>query len=150
MKTFFREVFEYHHLFNQLLLNQLEANLEHLPERTFPLFCHVLNAHQIWNARILSQQSLGVRDIHSLANCGQLDEQNLRDTLLILENFALEQTVFYRDTKGNPFSNSIRDILFHVANHSTHHKGQIISDLRMSGIDPVITDYIFYKRQGDH
>jgi uncharacterized damage-inducible protein DinB len=44
------------------------------------------------------------------------------------------------------YINSIQQILFHVANHFSHHKGQIISDLRQSGIDPIVIDYIFYKR----
>ncbi|MBL7865765.1 MAG: damage-inducible protein DinB, partial [Cyclobacteriaceae bacterium] len=57
-----------------------------------------------------------------------------------------EKVVQYTNTKGQSFSNTVRDILFHVANHTTHHRGQIISDFRQSGIQPLVTDFIFYIR----
>src|SRR5690554_3239398 len=76
MKDFFRDVFEYHHHFNQRLANQLIPHQEILPNRTIPLFSHIINAHQIWNSRILNQQKLGVHEVHSLEKCKRLDTDN--------------------------------------------------------------------------
>jgi uncharacterized damage-inducible protein DinB len=44
------------------------------------------------------------------------------------------------------FSNDIKSIIFHVINHSTYHRGQIASEFKQNGLDPMVTDYILYKR----
>ncbi len=146
MKQFFKEIFEYHHHFNQKLLIEIEKHIEKLPERTFPLFCHVLNAHQVWNSRILNFTSFGVRDIHKIEDCAEIDRTNSSDTLKVIESEGFEKIIHYKTFRGQEFSNSVRDILFHSSNHSTHHRGQIVSDFRQAGIEPIVTDYIFYKR----
>jgi uncharacterized damage-inducible protein DinB len=147
MTSFFQEIFEYHHHFNQKLIDELKKHEKKLPQRTFPLFCHVLNAHHIWNARILRiTTGFGVQDIHPIEACKEIDDKNYSDTKKIIETVSLEENITYKTFKGEEFSNTVRDILFHVVNHSTHHKGQIISDFRQQGIVPITTDYIFYKR----
>jgi|SRR5690554_6038782 len=146
MKSFFEDIFEYNHHFNQRLAEHLLTHEKTLPERTVPLFCHVINAHQIWNARILNEQELGVYEIHNLRRCKSLDEENFKQTLDIFATRNLDEVVTYTNSRGQKHRSLVRDILFHICNHSTHHKGQIVSDFRQSGIDPLVTDYIFYKR----
>ena len=147
MKDFFKDIFQFHHHYNQLLIDQVALHETALPKRTFPLVCHILNAGQIWNSRILLLPSLGVHQMHTFSECRQIDDTIFRDVLEILENRALSEIIHYKTSTGQEFANSIRDILFHSANHATHHKGQVISDFRLSGIEPLITDYIFYKRE---
>ena len=146
MKAFFKDIFEYHNHFNQKLIEQLIEYENNLPERTIPLFSHSINAQQIWNARITGKEKLGVHQIHSLKKCSRIDHENYQETLKIIDERELEEKIAYKNSKGTEFGNSIQQILFHVANHFSHHKGQIISDLRQNGIDPIVTDYIFYKR----
>ena len=146
MKDFFKDIFEYHNHFNQRLIDQLIENERVISKRTIPLFSHTVNAHQIWNARITNKEKFEVHQEHALEMCKQIDNDNYRETLMILKEYNLDEKISYSNSKGTAFNNSIREILFHVANHSSHHKGQIISDLRLSGIAPIVTDYIFYKR----
>ena len=146
MKAFFRDIFEYHHHFNQELIGQLIEHEHKLPRRTISLLSHAINAHQIWNARITNGVKLGVHQMHSLQVCQRLDKENFQKTLEILEERKVEAQIIYTNSKGVEFQNTIHQILFHVANHFSHHKGQIISDIRQSGIAPIVTDYIFYKR----
>lgn len=146
MKEFFKDIFEYHHHFNQKLIEQLIENESVLPERTISLFSHSINAQQIWNARITNKEKFGVHQNHSLPECSRIDNDNYNETLKILDGHGLDEKIIYTNSKGTEFNNSIQQILFHIANHFSHHKGQIISDLRQSGIDPIVTDYIFYKR----
>lgn len=146
MKNLFADIFEYHHYFNQKLAGQLYEHRSILPDRTIPLFCHTVNAHQIWNARILNKETMGVHDVHELADVKKIDSSNYNNTLTILKEKVLQTNIKYKNSKGTSFENTIKQILFHVANHFTHHKGQIISDIRQSGLEPMITDYIFYKR----
>ncbi len=147
MKDFFEDIFKYHNHFNQLLADQFEINSHQISDRSIPLFSHMLNAHQIWNSRILHQPPFGVNDVHDIPTGKKIDNHNLDSTLKILENFSLDTVINYKNTKGVEFQNSISEILFHVINHHTHHRGQLISDLRQVGIEPLVTDYIFYKRK---
>ena len=146
MRTFFNDIFEYHHHLNQKLADQLIENSDRLPERTIPLFSHILNAHRVWNARILQTETPGVHEAHTLEKGKIIDNSNFRNTLKILDSFVLESEIAYQTSTGVPFRNSVCEILFHISNHTSHHRGQIVSDIRQSGIAPVITDYIFYKR----
>lgn len=146
MKAFFKDIFEYHNHFNQKLIEELIANENTLPERTVPLFSHSINAQQIWNARIIEKEKFGVHEVHALEECKRIDNDNYQQTLKILNERDLDEMIIYKNSKGTEFNNSVQQILFHVSNHFSHHKGQIISDLRQSGIEPIITDYIFYKR----
>jgi len=147
MKPFFKEIFQYHNHFNQKLRIEIKKHYDVLPESTFPLFCHILNAHHIWNARILNQPPhFTVWQRQELEACEAIDNANYTNTLKAIDSCDFDRVIGYKTSKGDEFANTIRDILFHVVNHSTHHKGQIISDFRRLGIDPIITDYIFYKR----
>src|SRR5690606_31664781 len=134
MKDFFRDIFDYHHHFNQKLADLLIEESGQVSERTIPLFSHVVNAHQIWNARILKQKSLGVHDIHPLSRCKDIDTSNHDNTLKILDDTDLGATLKYKTFSGGVFENTIQEVLFHIVNHTTHHRGQIISDLRLHGI----------------
>jgi uncharacterized damage-inducible protein DinB len=147
MKSFFQEIFEYHHYFNQKLFSEIESHFEKLPQRSFPLFCHMLNAHQIWNARITGQTPfVNVFQVNPMDSCLKLNNDNYNTTLEIIETTDLEKLIDYKTLKGDAYSNTLRDILFHVANHTTHHRAQIVSDFRQAGIQPLMTDWIFYKR----
>lgn len=147
MKQFFKELFEYSHHFNQKLGDVFNDNPDKTSEKAIKLYNHILNAHQIWNNRIEPKQTaFGVWEIHNVQNLKNIDEKNYEHSLFIIDKFDLNDTVNYTNTKGQTFSNSIRDILFHVINHSTYHRGQIATDFKQNGLDPLITDYIFYKR----
>ncbi|MCH7396746.1 hypothetical protein MM236_02050 [Belliella sp. DSM 107340] len=62
------------------------------------------------------------------------------------DKFDFNITADYSNSKGQKYSSSVRDILFHIINHSTYHRSQIASELKNQGIEPLITDYIFFKR----
>ncbi len=146
MKGFFKDIFEYHNHFNQKLIEQLIENENSLSERTIPLLSHSINAQQIWNARITNNEKLGVQVEHTLQECKRIDNENYKETIRILNEHELTEKINYSNSKGAEFNNTLQQIFFHIANHFSHHKGQIISDLRQNGINPIVTDYIFYKR----
>ena len=146
MNSFFKDIFAYHHHFNQKLIDQLINHERILTERTVPLFSHLVNAHQIWNARITGKERLGVHELHTLQACKRIDDDNYHGTLYILATRQLDEQINYSNSKGVESCNTIQQILFHISNHFSHHKGQIIGDLRQIGIEPIVTDYIYYKR----
>jgi len=60
----------------------------------------------------------------------------------------LTEKCAYKNLKGDPFESSYCDIIQHCLNHSTYHRGQLITMLRQAGFTKVgTTDYITYCRE---
>lgn len=147
MKTFFKELFEYGHHCNQQLAAAFYNNPDKTAEKAVRLYNHVLNAHQIWNNRIHPlHPTFGVWELHPQQDWQQIEQSNYEQSLLILDTFDLDTVIHYTNTKNQAFSDRLRDILFHVVNHSTYHRAQIATEFRNSGLEPLATDYILYKR----
>ncbi|WP_294821073.1 DinB family protein [uncultured Flavobacterium sp.] len=147
MTLYFSELFEYTYYFNDRVIDLLSV-LGKIPEKSLKLLNHTINAHEIWNARIENRQpSAGVWDIRPLESLKAINSQNYSDTLRILENFSLDEKISYVNSQGAAFVNTVGEILLHAGNHSTYHRGQIATDCKEHGITPLVTDYIFYKRQ---
>ena len=147
MKSFFRELFEYTHHFNLKLIKMAELNGNAHSEKIGNLVNHMLNAHQIWNNRITKEEKeFAVWAVHKPDEYEEIESKNYITSRNIIKDYELEKLIDYTNTKGQVFSNSVRDILFHVVNHSTYHRAQIATLCRQNGIEPLMSDYIFYKR----
>jgi len=146
MKEKFIELFEYNFHFNEKLIHLIEPNLDKVPERVIQLINHILSAHRVWNARILSEPPVHPWEMHPFEELIGINSKNHQKTLQILENFNLEELISYQNTNGAEFQNKLEDILFHVVNHGTYHRGQIALLFRESGLTPMVSDFIAYKR----
>ena len=147
IKDFYRDLFQYSNHYNQLLYSLILENRERVPEKTILLFNHILNAHEIWNYRIRKMPPpASVWEIRALELLKEIDKANFEDTIYILENLDISESIGYITSAGGAFNNKISDVLFHVVNHSTYHRAQIATELKQQGIPPLTTDYIFYKR----
>ena len=58
-----------------------------------------------------------------------------------------EGTISYKDLKGNPYENPLWQIVLHVVNHATHHRGQAAGFMRSMGHTPPALDMIRYYRE---
>jgi uncharacterized damage-inducible protein DinB len=147
MIPFFKELFGYSHHYNQQLVTVFADQPTLTSEKSIKLFNHVLNAHQVWNSRIIQDRDpFGVWDIHPGQELKEIDTVNYFNSIKILDQADLDSSIKYTNTKGDAYTNSVKDILFHIINHSTYHRGQIATEFKQNGIEPLVTDYIFYKR----
>jgi uncharacterized damage-inducible protein DinB len=56
-------------------------------------------------------------------------------------------SITYKNMEGKQYTNSIADIVMHVMNHSTFHRGQLITMFRDVGITQIpSTDFIVFCR----
>lgn len=147
MKVFFNQLFDYNFYCNKKFIEEC-SGMKKVPAKSQELFSHVLNAHHIWNARIQGKPaSFEVWQPQPLKNWGDIHYDNQRDSFEIITNADnFEIRIDYENSEGRLFSNTLRDILFHIINHSTYHRGQIAMDMRKNKVDPLVLDYIFYKR----
>ncbi|UEQ77557.1 DinB family protein [Chryseobacterium arthrosphaerae] len=146
MKEKLIDLFEYTYHFNNEMIKIISKNKDILDERTVSLINHTLNAQQIWNARISGEATFEVWQINPFESLEEINHQNFLKSIDIVQNSDLDKRVEYQNSRGTKFENSIFDMLFHAVNHSTYHRGQINSLLKQNNIQPVLTDYIFYKR----
>ncbi|MDX1978836.1 MAG: DinB family protein [Bryobacteraceae bacterium] len=114
---------------------------------------HVFAADRIWLARI--QGHAPARFINPEAD---MHLSVLRDdwpTLLAnwqhyaaaLNDTDTGQVISYKDLKGNAYQSPLWQIVLHVVNHATHHRGQASGMIRAMGHTPPPLDLIAYYRQ---
>lgn len=147
MKTYFKDLFEYQHAMNQKTILLCMSHGDKLTERTQGLLFHNQKAHKIWNCRILNQEFADQRQIYNWDEMLKEVLLNFKNTIQILDDRDLNEQISYKTSHGELFQNTIQEIMTHVSNHHSHHRAQVISDLRQQGIQPPVTDYIFYKRE---
>ncbi len=59
----------------------------------------------------------------------------------------LLQEFSYRTIKGDAYTSMVRDVLHHIFNHGTYHRGQLVTMLRQVGETSVpATDFIAFTR----
>jgi len=145
-----RRQFAYDTWANREVLATLKASAQ--PTRSRQLLAHILSAERLWLERIRKQpQSLSVWPEVSFEQCeAQIAELAglWREFFGQLPPAGLLDEVTYKNSKGEPWTSTVEDILTHVLLHSAYHRGQIASQVRTDGEQPAYTDYIHAVRQG--
>jgi uncharacterized damage-inducible protein DinB len=65
----------------------------------------------------------------------------------ILETRDPSEVIAYRAFDGSPYQSSLEEIVRHVVNHGSYHRGQVMMMLRLLGHAPASTDWIAFSRQ---
>ncbi len=152
MKTYFQRIYRYNQWANSSLSNHLKF-LGVEPQEVMKRMSHIVAAEEIWYHRIqpLGFDPLPLFELQSLETL----EPRLRSSAqrwldLVHDTDEFEKEVNYSNSSGRTFTNGLSDILIHLVNHGTHHRGQIATLLRQQGLEPLPTDYIFYSRELGH
>lgn len=147
MKIAIHDLLEYIQKSNNSTIDLLVQNQATLPSKAIEIYSHMINAHHVWNARILGKKPFfKIWQIHSVEVFSEMNEENYLVSKKIIENNELDKMISYHNTRGEAFQNTLKDIMFHVINHSSYHRGQVMLLIRNAGIEPVPTDYILTKR----
>ena len=64
-----------------------------------------------------------------------------------LDDQALEREVDYRNMAGVAYTSRMDEMLRHVVDHSTYHRGQVVTMLRQLGATPPATGLIVFYRE---
>jgi uncharacterized damage-inducible protein DinB len=120
------------------------------PARSLRWIGHIIGAEFLWLARMHGRPSdLAVWPDLTVKECEARMRQLPRGLGEALQELSQtpNRPVGYTNSKGEPWTNTVEEILTHVVIHSTYHRGQIASDLRNAGLEPAYTDYIHALRQ---
>ena len=112
---------------------------------------HVFGADRIWLRRVHGDAAEGrpAPEFHNLSvlrPAWQVIAEGWRDWAGPLTDADFLAEVSYRDLKGNPWRTPLWQIVLHVVNHATHHRGQAAGFLRSLGHVPPELDLIAYYR----
>ncbi len=147
--TDFRRLFQYDYWANQAASGALKS-ADVTSGRAIALLGHIVGTQYEWYARIKEEASpLAIWPELTIAQYEQHADA-LRgiwqEFINTLDPSSVMATVAYKNSKGQPFTNTVADILLHVLMHSTYHRGQIATEMRAFGHTPAYTDFIVAAR----
>lgn len=112
----------------------------------------MVGAEKIWLERFQgeAQPFLKVAEIPSLADVKTIWEKVGYDTakwLGSMNDKALQGTFAMKTMKGDTFTQVFWQAFQHLVNHSSYHRGQIVTMLRQLDVTPPATDLIRFYRE---
>jgi uncharacterized damage-inducible protein DinB len=148
MKDFFLKWYQYNAWANRRVAGCLERQMV-TDEKILSVFGHLMAANFIWLNRIndLPKSRYELWGNYSRSELSAMVEE--ADELWMkfihsTENF--DRMMKYRNYVGDYFENNVQQIMIHLVNHGTYHRGQVAMLLRQKGFEPVNTDFITYDR----
>ncbi|MGA9365034.1 MAG: DinB family protein [Bacteroidota bacterium] len=114
---------------------------------------HIVGAEHIWLSRWTGQPVFKLIDpkdyptITAVQQKWDEVEQGMSGFVSELTDERLSAVLTYKTTEEKQFSNVLWQMMQHLVNHSTYHRGQIVTMLRQLGVKPVGTDLITFYRE---
>lgn len=111
---------------------------------------HILGAERLWLSRFAGA---GLDRVPSIEDFPTLPAwivgweetaAGLEAFLASLSDEQLAATVTWRNSRGQSFTRPLWQPVLQLINHSTYHRGQVVSLLRQMGYAPPSTDLIYY------
>lgn len=148
MKEFFLKWYHYNAWANRRIISCLERQ-QVTDEKILSVFGHLMAANFIWLNRIKdlpkSKYELwGKYDLEELRN--MVEEADQQWMSFIKKHESFDRIMKYHNYVGDYFENNVQQIMIHLVNHGTYHRGQVAMLLRQKGFEPVNTDFITYDR----
>lgn len=133
---------------DEIIFKSLSDTGFSIPEAN-TLLSHILSAQHIWAKRILGEKpQYAVWEVLQPEDFESIYQTNMNLLEEILSTKVLTEEITYGNSAGQGFTNTIEEILMHICNHGTYHRGQLAKMLKQAGYVPPITDYIMLKRKG--
>jgi len=120
------------------------------------LMGHIIAARRMWLfrfGRAGQNAELFPQDVTLEQVTRQISEMEelWSEYLLGIDDAELERVFEYQSYDGPRFRNTIDEILTQLFGHSWYHRGQIAQLIRSMGVEPAVTDFVFWAREAvDH
>jgi uncharacterized damage-inducible protein DinB len=119
-----------------------EMNVSH--RSLFQTLAHIYFGDRVWLERVVA---LPIPAEDPLENAWPKVMERWLEWANAPGDSDLDRIVSYKDTRGNDHRTPLWQIVLHVVNHGTLHRGQVMAMLRQLGVAPPPTDLIFYYRE---
>ncbi len=113
---------------------------------------HLMNVEYIWwqrmklvdNIHIIEESSLSV---HQISQKLLYLSQQWKGWIEKSTTAAFEHEFVYRNSKKEQFKQPVFQMLLHLFNHQTYHRGQLVTMLKQLGVEKISpTDFIEWSR----
>jgi uncharacterized damage-inducible protein DinB len=115
---------------------------------------HICDAESIWLKRWRGERPEGFQKPERITDLTAAREEwaglerGMREVLETLGPDGVERRIEYKDFRGAPRSDVFWQMLQHVVNHGSYHRGQVTTMLRqLSAAPPKSMDLIAYYRE---
>ena len=110
---------------------------------------HILCGNWLWLRRWPGQKRsdpdpLRCSDLAALQSRWIEIEREQREFVERVTPVLLETRITYENPPGTPWTYTLGQMMQHVVNHSTYHRGQVAGMIRQLGVAPPPTDYLRY------
>ncbi|MEQ1884219.1 MAG: DinB family protein [Bryobacteraceae bacterium] len=135
-----------------LSFDELTRDFQTADKSVLGTLVHIFAADRVWMARIRGDVPGpfvdATKDMHLsvLQNEWPALLEQWADWVAGLSEVAITANIPYNDLRGNPYQTPAWQILLHMVNHGTHHRGQVSGFLRAMGHKPPVLDLIAYYR----
>jgi uncharacterized damage-inducible protein DinB len=163
MKQHFTTMARYNRWANLRLYNMAAALPDELLRRSVGIYFksllgtlnHLLTADRIWMSRLEGKgdhpdrlDALLYEELPPLRAARESEDQRIVHFVEGLDEADFEKPWSYRTLNGTPEQQPLRDILAHLFNHQTHHRGQAHAALTLLGIsEPKGLDLLLMLRE---
>jgi len=163
MKEILIQLSAYHIWANQLLLNTIEQLPEEKQKQEvsssfnslYKTVLHMWSAESIWWQRMKLLERINIPaetfngDMKELAMSLLQQDRQWNEWISNAQEHHLEHVFQYQNLKGEQFKQPIYQMLLHLFNHGTYHRGQLVTILRQLGVEKIpATDFIVWSRKG--
>jgi uncharacterized damage-inducible protein DinB len=111
---------------------------------------HIHFADRIWYARVVdpSEPLIKQSDLPMLEREWPAIQRKWEAWAAGSSDADLEMVVSYTSLDGkHSFQSKAKDVVLHLVNHATLHRGQAVGMIRQLGIAPPVTDLMMYYRE---
>ena len=110
-------------------------------------FHHIFTIDQQWFKRFNLKASTKNIEYKGIEETKEYFIELHENMIAFIENYYDSlQEVEYKNSKGDSFKNSIDELIRHITNHGTYHRGNISTMIRQLGFEGTATDYIYFLR----
>lgn len=161
MKNMLKQYATYNNWANQKLLETIsqlnEAQQYQEINSSFPgifkTLLHMLDAENIWWQRLKLAEQIVRPSEHFSGNFAELQKRLLfqsgqwNERVENASENQLRHVFAYQNSKREQFKQTVNEVLIHLFNHGTYHRGQLVTMLRQLGIEKIpATDFIVWCR----
>ena len=148
MKENLLKSMQYEEWANAIVLQSLRQSTD-IGERLPQLFAHILAPQSIWLSRIRHEVPLvGLWPELTLDECAQMMAENLKQWRAFINAAAPEDfyksVAFKLPNSDKERSMAVYEVVAHLTNHGTYHRGQIILGLKGKTERLPLTTYIAF------
>lgn len=148
-KTYFNSLLEYNYWANNKIASFLRDN-NLGTGKPIELYSHILNAEKICLNRVKEISNFDFKpfEVRTIEECDEFKKSiNIEWNKFIksLPENDFEKVMKYKNVKNEDMVLKVWEIIMHMINHSTYHRGQIAASLRGMGFQPPVSDFATYR-----